>query len=192
MFSPSVSHTHLRSGAASGNFLCHIRLSPLGGDCYTTMLAQDISYTDGKSRITPWWRLLHDTIATRQKLHRWNITEVDTPICQICKTHPEDLHHFFDDCPRKRLFWIEALQAFELYETFPTKQSIWTALHTLQSTPRSYMTASTIFRLGSIIAILWRYHWQCVLDNEEWCTTAVLNLLNSHILFSSSLSNPIV
>lgn len=141
---------------------------------------------------TPWWRLLHDTIGTRQKLHRWNITEVDTPICQICKTHPEDLHHLFVDCPRKRLFWIEALQAFELYETFPTKQSIWTALHTLQSTPRSYMTASTIFRLGSIIAILWRYHWQCVLDNEEWCTTAVLNLLNAHILFSSSLLNPIV
>lgn len=77
---------------------------------------------------TPWWRLLHDTIGTRQKLHGWNIPEVESPICQICKAAPEDLYHFVVGCPSKRQFWIDALNAFELFAIFPTHQEIWNVL----------------------------------------------------------------
>ncbi|KAJ8656561.1 hypothetical protein O0I10_007638 [Lichtheimia ornata] len=140
---------------------------------------------------TPWWRLLHDSIGTRQKLHSWKIAEVDTPICRICKTEPEDLHHLFVDCPRKHQFWIDALNAFDLSATFPTKHSIWHALHTLQSAPRSYLADSTMYRFGIIIAILWRYHWRCILDHTEWNTQAAMNLLNSNILFTSSISQSV-
>ncbi|KAJ8656675.1 hypothetical protein O0I10_007521 [Lichtheimia ornata] len=80
---------------------------------------------------TPWWRLLHDTIGTRQKLHGWNIPEVESPICQICKAAPEDLYHFVVGCPSKRQFWIDALNAFELFAIFPTHQEIWNTVSTI-------------------------------------------------------------
>ncbi|CDH61167.1 hypothetical protein RO3G_04201 [Lichtheimia corymbifera JMRC:FSU:9682] len=133
----------------------------------------------------PWWRLLHDSVGTRQKLHAWRIRDVDSPLCQICQAGTEDLYHFFVDCPRKRPFWIDALQHFQLFHLLPNQSAIWLALTRLQSTNGSYIQESALCQIGCIVAILWRCHWRCIFDQEDWITTQAMNFLTSNVLYSS-------
>jgi hypothetical protein len=54
--------------------------------------------------ITPWWRLLHDSIGITSKLPRWNSVFFPRNICPICQSEIEDLPHFSVECLQKRDF----------------------------------------------------------------------------------------
>jgi hypothetical protein len=49
---------------------------------------------------TPWWRLLHDKIGYRSRLHRWSSQKYLSPRCVLCGV-PEDLYHFVIGCVYK-------------------------------------------------------------------------------------------
>ncbi|CDS10942.1 hypothetical protein LRAMOSA11428 [Lichtheimia ramosa] len=141
---------------------------------------------------TPWWRLLLDTVSTRSKLHRLHPDKHPSRECLICKAADEDLYHMFVDCPYKRLFWMDALQLLNLTDTLPTQQSIWHVLVTLRTPDNRTLDPATLCRLGCIIAVLWKYHWRCVIEDEFWFTATALGLLTSNVLFSSFTPNPSV
>ncbi|KAI7873479.1 hypothetical protein K492DRAFT_138976, partial [Lichtheimia hyalospora FSU 10163] len=105
--------------------------------------------------------------------------------CTICKAADEDLFHMFVDCPYKRVFWIDALQLFNLTDTLPNQRTIWHALITLRTPDNHALDTTILCRLGCIIAVIWKYHWRCVIDDEFWFTTAAMGLLTSNILFTS-------
>ena len=135
--------------------------------------------------ITAWWRILHDCVAYRSKLHRWQPNRYSSATCPICQEAHETLQHMIVDCPRKRLFWIEALHAYHLLGTFPTQDSLWHAFIHLRSPHGSPLTPSILVRLGCILAVLWRHHWRCVIDDESWSNDAALNTLTSDNLYHS-------
>lgn len=135
--------------------------------------------------VTPWWRLLHECIGTRQKLHKWGIHDIESPECCICKAGTEDLYHMFVDCPFKRPFWIDALTYFHLTDVLPNKQSLWYALISFRSLSQQPLDDSVLCRLGCILSVLWRYHWRCVIDHEDWSHQAAYNILTDDALFSS-------
>ncbi|CAO3675659.1 unnamed protein product [Umbelopsis vinacea] len=59
---------------------------------------------------TPWWRLLHDKIPYRIRLHRRQPDKVDSALCGICKNVPEDDFHLFVGCTLKWSVWQKALR----------------------------------------------------------------------------------
>ncbi|CDS08471.1 hypothetical protein LRAMOSA09833 [Lichtheimia ramosa] len=89
------------------------------------------------------------------------------------------------DCPRKRPFWLDALSTYQLLGKFPTQASIWHALVQLRYTNGTTVPIPDLIRLGCILAVLWRHHWRCVIDDDFWSSEAALNTLLSDPLYSS-------
>ncbi|KAJ8656559.1 hypothetical protein O0I10_007636 [Lichtheimia ornata] len=145
--------------------------------------------------ITPWWCLLHECVGTRQKFYKWKIKDTTSPECSICKAGNEDLYHMFVDCPMKRPFWIDALAHFHLSHLLPNQQCIWHALISLKSIDHRPLPEPVLCRLGAILAVLWRCHWRCIIENDDWSNLHAMNLLTSDILYSSfvpaEISSPI-
>jgi hypothetical protein len=66
--------------------------------------------------ITPWWRLLHDSIGIASKLHRWNSVSFSRNICPICQSEIERSASFYSWmlteerflvlCPRESQFGL--------------------------------------------------------------------------------------
>ena len=59
---------------------------------------------------TPWWRMLHDNIGTRQKLAKWDNDKFGDDTCKICHHQAEDICHFTITCPRKWKVWQACLE----------------------------------------------------------------------------------
>ncbi|KAI8974069.1 hypothetical protein BDB01DRAFT_881665, partial [Pilobolus umbonatus] len=70
---------------------------------------------------TPWWRLLHNSLGHRIKLHRWNSSHFDTPVCGICGRANENLYHFSVGCIKKSNFWMDVYFALDKPDTFHRK-----------------------------------------------------------------------
>ncbi|CDS10936.1 hypothetical protein LRAMOSA11422 [Lichtheimia ramosa] len=154
--------------------------------CYPTFVWQQFWRLPLPSKsITAWWRILHDCVAYRVKLHRWQPSRYPSTECPICQTAPETLYHMIVDCPRKRPFWLDALSTYQLLGKFPTQASIWHALVQLRFTNGTTVPIPDLIRLGCILAVLWRHHWRCVIDEDFWSSEAALNTLLSDPLYSS-------
>lgn len=135
---------------------------------------------------TPWWRLLHGSLATRQRLYRWKTTLAESPVCALCEVAEEDDFHFFVGCPWKRPFWHDALQFFQMTHILPNESTQWFALLYFRTSFDSKpLPDAVLTRLGCIVAIIWRYHWQCIMEDHHWSHTAAFNLLTQDVLFSS-------
>jgi hypothetical protein len=66
-----------------------------------------------------WWRILHNSLPTRNTLHKRYPSRFDSPLCPICLSEPEDPVHFVTTCPMKSLSWKEASQVYGLASTDP-------------------------------------------------------------------------
>ncbi|KAI8970782.1 hypothetical protein BDB01DRAFT_731390, partial [Pilobolus umbonatus] len=106
---------------------------------------------------TPWWRLSHNSIGHRIKLHRWNSSHFDTPVCGICGRANENLYHFQWDCYKP--------------EYLSSEMAVWTALIAL-----SKLDSKDLAMLGCAFSTLWKYHWLCVMDNIAWSRPAAVNM----------------
>lgn len=113
------------------------------------------------------------------------------------------------DCPRKRPFWIDALEHFQLSHLLPTKSAIWLALMQLWRAALSFLHLGHLFptvwqalttflsrrsrplsddvlrRLGCIIAVLWQHHWRCKIEDQLWSTEVAYNTLQLDLLYLS-------
>jgi hypothetical protein len=77
---------------------------------------------------TPWWRLLHDKIPHRIRLHRRQPDKVDSALCGICKNVLEDDFHLLVGCTLKWCVWQKALRELSLDSTLSTKDEVWLTL----------------------------------------------------------------
>ncbi|EIE79496.1 hypothetical protein RO3G_04201 [Rhizopus delemar RA 99-880] len=137
-----------------------------------------------QAAITPWWRLLHNSIGVASKLFRWNPTSFPSPLCRFC-TEVEDTFHFVVGCPTKWVFWSAALAEMNLTSCFKTSEDIWTALVTFQDTADNLqIDTTTMCQLGFIFLAVWKQHWRCVFDDTPWSLSAALALLqqNRHLV----------
>ncbi|KAI7873582.1 hypothetical protein K492DRAFT_116030, partial [Lichtheimia hyalospora FSU 10163] len=118
-------------------------------------------------------------IGTRERLYRWKIKDITSAECKICHTATEDIYHMIVDCPWKRPFWIDALNYFQLSNLLPSQRFIWQAIISFRSPNNRILEDATISKLGATIAVLWRCHWRCIIDNDDWSTTTAMNFLMS-------------
>ncbi|KAI8970692.1 hypothetical protein BDB01DRAFT_814459, partial [Pilobolus umbonatus] len=113
---------------------------------------------------TPWWRLLHNSIGHRIKLHRWNSSHFDTPVCGICCRANENLYHFSVGCIKKSNFWMDVYFALDKPEYLSSEMAVWTAIIALSKLDSSYCSPEDLALLGCAFSTLWKYHWLCVMD----------------------------
>ncbi|KAI8968078.1 hypothetical protein BDB01DRAFT_706195, partial [Pilobolus umbonatus] len=113
---------------------------------------------------TPWWRLLHNSIGHRTKLHRWSSTHFDTPVCGICSRENESLYHFSVGCIRKSNFWMDVYTALDKPEFLSSEMAVWTALTSLSQLDNSHCSPEDLAILGCAFSSLWKYHWRSVID----------------------------
>lgn len=135
--------------------------------------------------LTPWWRLLHNCIATEQKRYRFQLTNVEDAMCTMCKIDEEDTKHMFVSCSTKRPFWRAALSFLQLDHLFPTQDLVWQALTTFLSRRSRPLSDNVLCRLGCIIAVLWQHHWRCKIEDQLWSTEVAYNTLQHDLLYSS-------
>ncbi|KAG0764640.1 hypothetical protein G6F57_010404 [Rhizopus arrhizus] len=103
--------------------------------------------------ITPWWRLLHNSIGVASKIFRWNPISFPSPLYRFC-TGAEDTFHFVVGCPTKWLLWSAALAEMNLASCFKTSENVWTALVTFQVTTDSLqIDTTTMCQLGFILLL---------------------------------------
>ncbi|KAG1148943.1 hypothetical protein G6F37_004082 [Rhizopus arrhizus] len=72
--------------------------------------------------ITPWWRLLHNSIGVASKVFRWNLISFPSPLCRFC-TEVEDTFHFVVVYPTNWLLWSAALAEMNLASCFKTSEN---------------------------------------------------------------------
>jgi hypothetical protein len=123
--------------------------------------------------ITPWWRLLHDSIEIAAKLHLWNSVSFSRNMCPICQSEIEELLHFTVECLQKRDFWFYALEKINLVSLFPTVEAIWSGLITFHDLELSPLSQDYFVMLGLIFSCMWKYYWLCIIDEHSWQTSEV-------------------
>jgi hypothetical protein len=143
---------------------------------------------------TPWWRLLQDCIGYRSRLHRWSPNKFDSPDCPMCLISTEDLFHFVSGCFYKWRYCYDVLSLVHLNDAFPAEIDIWSGLVTLSSVSGQPHNQHILCFLGSAFSTLWRYHWRCVLDSEEWYSITAFNMFKQdhHSVVSSMLNSSAV
>ncbi|KAI8373536.1 hypothetical protein EDC96DRAFT_498681 [Choanephora cucurbitarum] len=132
-----------------------------------------------QSAFTPWWRLIHASIANGAKLYHWKIPRTTTALCPICQLYDESLFHFFVSCPYKWAYWVHILEISQLASQFPTSLSLWTALVSFADSHFCLLPDSTLVILGKGLSALWRYHYTCVFDQAHWYPDAPVQLFLS-------------
>ncbi|KAL7311904.1 hypothetical protein PS15m_009614 [Mucor circinelloides] len=73
-------------------------------------------------------------------------------------------------------------------QLLPSDDSIWLALTSLcSSDDLQVIDEDVLVALGAAYSTLWKHHWRCVIDEEPWIASAVLNMVrqNHGSLFSS-------
>lgn len=161
----------------------HLRLSPVSWRLFWSLEMPAKAFT-------PWWRLLHDRVATRSWCHRIVPDKVPSPICALCGLFEEDLYHFVVGCQLKSWFWQDVVSLLSLQELLPSDDSIWLALTSLCSfDDLQVIDEDVLVALGATYSTLWKYHWRCVIDEEPWIASAALNMVRQdHGSLFSTLS----
>jgi hypothetical protein len=127
---------------------------------------------------TPWWRLLHDKIGYRSRLHRWSSQKYPSPCCALCGV-PEDLYHFVIGCAYKSDYWRQALTYLALDTDFPMDLDVWSVMISLCSRDCKPVPPDVLSIFGSIFYTMWAAHWHCVIDEVTWSSTWVFNSFKS-------------
>jgi hypothetical protein len=139
---------------------------------------------------TPWWRLLHNRVATRSWCYGAKFKLVLSPVCALCGSESENLYHFVVGCLHKSFFWRDVVSLLSLQELLPSDASIWLALTSFCSgDDLVVIDEDVLVALGAAYSTLWKYHWRCVIDEEPWIASAAINLVRQdHGSLFSSLS----
>ncbi|KAL7336237.1 hypothetical protein PS15p_201597 [Mucor circinelloides] len=143
----------------------HLRLSPVSWRLFWSLEMPAKAFT-------PWWRLLHDRVATRSWCHKIVPDKVLSPVCALCGLFEEDLYHFVVGCQLKSWFWQDVVSLF-----------------LCSSGDLQVIDEDVLVALGATYSTLWKYHWRCVIDEEPWVASAALNMVRQdHGSLFSTLS----
>lgn len=137
--------------------------------------------------LTPWWRLLNDSIGFKSKLHRWNPSFCPSPLCPICLEVPEDAYHFVVGCWVKSRYWHDVISYIGLSHLLTSDLDIWSVMVSFSTSSGLIPCPVQLSLVGAAFATLWRYYWQCFNGNLSWSSTGALNMFISshrHVLSS--------
>ena len=129
--------------------------------------------------VTPWWRLLHNSVGFKAKLHRWNSTFCSSPLCPMCLEDPEDAYHFVVGCWARSRYWKDVTAHIGLSNLVVTDLDVWSVLMTFSTSAGDVLSHDQLSLIGAAFATLWRYYWACFYDNTTWSSTAALNMFIS-------------
>jgi len=125
---------------------------------------------------TPWWRVLHGSVAYLAKLHRWNPSKHPSPICRICNQSDEDLYHFVIGCIKKSLYWSDVCITLSRPNELSAELFVWTALVSLTSCDGLPLPDHILSILGNALGSMWKYHWHCVMNDKPWSRQGAISM----------------
>jgi hypothetical protein len=110
-----------------------------------------------------WWRLLIGKLPAGSRLHAFL---PDIPIfCRVCENETETDQHLLFSCPKKLDVWQSALSKY-------VKDQEWT-IHMIENwfypSPNIITPLNDVpmfLLLGTILATIWKYHFQSIRDDE--------------------------
>ncbi|KAI9315994.1 hypothetical protein BX666DRAFT_1846419, partial [Dichotomocladium elegans] len=110
-----------------------------------------------------WFRILHGTLPTSERLHLFNPTLMPSPACQICDPPQDTTEHFLFLCPPKWQTW-QNLWA-PVYLADPDHAAVLTALNTMDFPLDSLAQRNRRVRLiSAILQAVWTAHWAHIFD----------------------------
>ncbi|KAI8969594.1 hypothetical protein BDB01DRAFT_704789, partial [Pilobolus umbonatus] len=126
--------------------------------------------------VTPWWRLLHDRIRVKARLHRWSPSFCSSPLCPICLQALEDGYHFVVGCPVKSKYWHDVIAHTGLSDLAASDIDIWCLLSTFSRIRNVSARPDQLALLGAAFSTLWRFYWLCFFENVPWSTSAAISM----------------
>ncbi|KAH8548247.1 hypothetical protein BGW37DRAFT_431180, partial [Umbelopsis sp. PMI_123] len=127
-----------------------------------------------------WWRLLHDKLPHRARMHTWSPLKYPSPLCSLCKDTIEGDFHLIIDCRLKRTVWLRALQELAFVHRFPSRRQVWSFLLLAETDSSKRVQFRTLaIPIGLILAAIWRHHWQCVIEDRKWSVDVYLSSIRN-------------
>jgi len=124
---------------------------------------------------TAWWRLLHDKIPHRLRLHRRQPDVHKSPKCYFCKREDEDDFHLFVGCQSKWPIWSQALQELAPSARLDSPTMVWQILLLMEYKDiRKTSGTSILSSFGLILVSIWQFHWKCSIEQKRWVPEACL------------------
>ncbi|KAI8085429.1 hypothetical protein BDF21DRAFT_450820 [Thamnidium elegans] len=102
-------------------------------------------------------------------------------LCGICRSESETNEHFFVSCFHKWTLWKKAIEDMNLKDTFPSPETVWIALFTLHDKTCQQIPEDILLSLGTVLEIIWHYHWRCIFDQSFWIDQQAITLFEMSI-----------
>jgi hypothetical protein len=140
-----------------------------------------------------WFRIVHDKITTRDRLHKYN-PALFTSLCPHCHhlSTTESSAHFLFYCPLKYEVWSTALATYVSPLLFSITFSEYLQLLHMQSpftnvSPRiPYRNLSVHQVFACIQQAIWHFHYQKVFNNTRFSPPTVLSFIDRALRSLSS------
>lgn len=111
---------------------------------------------------TIWWRLLHGSLPTRERQHRFGHPDIQDSLCIFCQGSTEDDYHFVMGCHTKDHLWLDTWPGPNFP---PSPEHIWQLI----MAPSNEQKERIIMRwIGKVLLAVWKYHWICVFEQQGW------------------------
>ncbi|KAI8050700.1 hypothetical protein BDF21DRAFT_432418 [Thamnidium elegans] len=68
-----------------------------------------------------------------------------------------------------------------LKDTFPSPETVWIALFTLHDKTCQQIPEDILLSLGTVLEIIWHYHWRCIFDQSFWIDQQAITLFEMSI-----------
>ncbi|KAG2221277.1 hypothetical protein INT45_000190 [Circinella minor] len=129
-----------------------------------------------------WFRAVHRTLPTSQRLHELIPEHHATNICQLCHTTIDSSSHFLFSCPVRWSVWTHTWGSIFLCE--PDERNLLQVIMDLRwdLIPTHAFVEYTNVIQGTLLA-LWRSYWNLIFNNHPFdpiqVSRSALNIIHS-------------
>jgi hypothetical protein len=116
-----------------------------------------------------WWRLLHDKLMYRKRLHSMDPIKYPSSTCPLCKKEDEDEYHFVVGCHLKWEAWKKGLDIVQYpSSSYIQPLDIWQTLLLQHRIEVSTEKRHPLVSMSIVWAAIWKTHWFCTIEQQPW------------------------
>jgi hypothetical protein len=128
---------------------------------------------------SPWWRLLHDKLLHRKRLHTVDPIKYPSSTCPLCKKEDEDEYHFVVGCHLKWEAWKKGLDIVQYPSSYSQPFDIWQTLLLQHRIEVSTEKRHPLVSMSIVWAAIWKTHWFCTIEQQPWSLQMCLQAIRS-------------
>lgn len=128
-----------------------------------------------------WYRALCNKIPHGEVVLQMKITESAT--CRVCKQGIDNFDHFLVMCCKKEEIWQAIFAHYCPSLDFDSASLLEFIKHLIF--PNAVGTVSDQYQFFTLVStamyLIWTHHWACVIDNDPFITSNIINLIKKQI-----------